>query len=116
MPDKIHFAIDLDGTLLEYDGWKGEYHFGEPLPGAIEWVKAAVEAGHTVTIFTSRRQHKIVASKLEEMGFPKMKVTSQKQSNFTTIIDDRAFRFSSNGWWKVNPVEDVAAQAPWWKE
>lgn len=28
-------CVDLDGTLLDYNGWKGITHFGEARPGAI---------------------------------------------------------------------------------
>ena len=29
-------AVDLDGTLLEYNGWKGEAHYGNPISGMRE--------------------------------------------------------------------------------
>ena len=29
-------AVDLDGTLAEYDGWKGEDVIGDPLPDMAE--------------------------------------------------------------------------------
>jgi hypothetical protein len=29
-------AVDLDGTLLEYNGWKGEAHYGNPIEGQTE--------------------------------------------------------------------------------
>lgn len=29
-------AVDLDGTLAEYDGWKGSAHIGNPVPKMVE--------------------------------------------------------------------------------
>ncbi len=31
-------AVDLDGVLSKYDGWKGPNHFGDPIPGAKEFL------------------------------------------------------------------------------
>lgn len=30
-------AIDLDGVLAQYDGWNGVDHFGDPIPGAVDF-------------------------------------------------------------------------------
>ena len=32
----MKIAIDLDGTLAEYDGWKGIDNIGKPIKGAVE--------------------------------------------------------------------------------
>lgn len=47
-------SIDFDGTLAEYDGWKGHDHTGKPLPGAIWALKVFQHNGYEVEIFTSR--------------------------------------------------------------
>jgi hypothetical protein len=47
-------AVDLDGVLNAYDGWKGEEHWPEPRPGAGEFLRALEEAGFSVCIFTTR--------------------------------------------------------------
>ncbi|TXI06504.1 MAG: hypothetical protein E6Q76_09640, partial [Rhizobium sp.] len=46
-------AVDLDGTLAAYDGWKGSDHFGDPLPGAAEFLKDLAQT-HRILIFTTR--------------------------------------------------------------
>jgi hypothetical protein len=48
-------AIDLDGTLAEYDGWKGPRHIGEPRPYSIWALKCFKDNGWEVEIFTSRQ-------------------------------------------------------------
>jgi hypothetical protein len=47
-------GIDLDGTLAEYDGWKGSRHIGEPIPLMLKRVKKWLEEGKEVKIFTAR--------------------------------------------------------------
>jgi hydroxymethylpyrimidine pyrophosphatase-like HAD family hydrolase len=47
-------AVDFDGTLATYDGWKGVDHLGEPVEEMIQRVQAELDAGSAVTIFTAR--------------------------------------------------------------
>jgi hypothetical protein len=49
-----HILVDLDGTLAEYDGWKGPTHVGKPIPKMVERVKAWLAEGREVRIFTAR--------------------------------------------------------------
>lgn len=46
-------CVDLDGVLLTYDGWKGPDHFGEPRPGAAEFMAELRRSAHVV-VFTTR--------------------------------------------------------------
>lgn len=46
-------CVDLDGVLARYEGWKGEDHFGEPLPGAVEFTRRLAEYARVV-VFTTR--------------------------------------------------------------
>lgn len=47
-------AVDFDGTLATYDGWKGTEHLGDPVSDMIAKVKAELAAGSEVFIFTAR--------------------------------------------------------------
>ena len=47
-------GVDLDGTLAEYDGWRGENHIGKPVPLMVERVKQWISEGKDVRIFTAR--------------------------------------------------------------
>jgi len=47
-------AVDLDGTLAQYDGWKGIDHIGDPLPGAKEFLTALKDKGYSIEIYTTR--------------------------------------------------------------
>jgi hypothetical protein len=51
---RLTIAVDLDGTLAHYDGWKGQREIGAPLPGAREALEQLVAAGHRVMVYTCR--------------------------------------------------------------
>ena len=68
-----YVAIDLDGTLAEYNGWKGLDHIGEPKPharSALEAVKE--ETDLKIIIYTCRAENglKRVRDWLEENSIP----------------------------------------------
>ena len=47
-------CVDLDGVLADYSmGWKGVDHIGDPLPGAVEFLKKLGKK-YSVVIFTTR--------------------------------------------------------------
>lgn len=47
-------AVDLDGVLAKYDGWRGIEHIGDPIPGAVEFTKALKAIPVRVVIHTTR--------------------------------------------------------------
>jgi hypothetical protein len=47
-------GVDLDGTLAQYDGFKGPLIIGDPIPKMLERVKGWLASGITVKIFTAR--------------------------------------------------------------
>lgn len=47
-------GVDLDGTLAEYNGWKGAGYIGKPIPKMVERVKNWLDDGKDVRIFTAR--------------------------------------------------------------
>src|SRR5437879_6394361 len=47
-------AVDFDGTLATYHGFKGVEELGEPIPAMVQKVKRALAEGAEVTIFTAR--------------------------------------------------------------
>jgi hypothetical protein len=47
-------GVDLDGTLAQYDHWRGIEHIGEPVPAMLERVKGWLAEGKDVRIFTAR--------------------------------------------------------------
>ena len=53
-------CIDLDGTLIHYEEWQGEEHFGHLLPGASDATKILHEKGWYIIIYTTRANKSIL--------------------------------------------------------
>lgn len=51
-------AVDLDGTLARYDGWKGIHHIGEPFPGARAFMSGLCGRFHVI-VYTTRTNYRI---------------------------------------------------------
>lgn len=60
------FAVDLDGTIATYNGWKGILNIGEPILGAVEFVRRLSKKGRVI-IFTARLNRK--ENKLDDTNF-----------------------------------------------
>lgn len=98
-------AVDLDGTLAQYVGWKGPTHIGEPVPAMLERVKAWLEEGQQVKIFTARvacfepyrsEVIKAIHEWLETHGLPRLDITNVKDMLMIELWDDRAVQVEKN--------------------
>lgn len=107
-------AVDFDGTLAHYDGWKGD-ELGAPIPKMLERVKRWIAQGKTVKIFTARvgatglltsvsvddqafadHQRKIIQDWcVAHIGVP-LEVTATKDFGMIELWDDRAVGLESN--------------------
>ena len=107
-------GVDLDGTLAEYDRWRGVEHIGAPIPAMVERVKRWLAEGHEVRIFTARisgergiiggaeRTIKPDESRLlierwcqEHLG-QVLKITCMKDFGMIELWDDRAVQVEAN--------------------
>jgi hypothetical protein len=96
-------AVDLDGTLAHYDGWKGAEHIGEPVPKMAERVRKWLREGKDVRIFTARcsgadRDYNVAiirdwCIKHFTVDLP---VTSEKDFGMVEFWDDRAVQIIPN--------------------
>lgn len=103
-------AVDLDGTLAHYDGWKGVGHIGAPIPAMVERVKEWLEDGKTVKIFTARvhgHGAPLVGGGKEDAITPikewcqrhigrSLEVTNVKDFGMIELWDDRAVQVEAN--------------------
>jgi hypothetical protein len=93
-------AVDLDGTLAHYDGWKGAAMIGDPVPAMAERVRKWLAEGRDVRIFTAR------AGVLEQVGFVEawcekhfgviLPITDRKDFGMIELWDDRCVRVIPN--------------------
>lgn len=103
-------GVDLDGTLAEYDGWKGVDHVGRPVSLMLSRVKSWLEIGHPVygevevRIMTARVSHPadydealaaVRAWCIEHLGVA-LEVTNEKDFGMLELWDDRAVQVEAN--------------------
>jgi hypothetical protein len=101
-------GVDLDGTLAEYHGWKGEKHIGAPVAAMVERVKRWRAMGIEVRVFTARvyadgGDARDVAEVrgyierwcLEHLG-EVLPVTNLKDYGMVELWDDRAVQIIPN--------------------
>lgn len=111
IPSGGWIGVDLDGTLAHYDGvWKGEDVIGEPIPAMLLRVKAWLEAGVTVKIFTARvaghgitdlRGHVVdaitpIQDWCEQHLGQALEITNVKDYGMFRLYDDRAIQVEMN--------------------
>lgn len=110
-------AIDLDGTTCKYDGHYVHNKPGDPLEGALNFVKKLQERGHEVVVFTVRSNATRVQRHLITHGFPKLRVTKVK-FGFDVLLDDRAINFPGPQFYADTDQAVAAIEnfKPWWKK
>lgn len=137
MSSKGWIGVDLDGTLAEYNGWKGAGHIGAPIKPMVERVKRWLAEGRDVRIFTARvyapdyfeptdenaeryremmdRRHDAKKAKiaidrfcLEHFG-RELEVTCTKDYGMLEVWDDRAVQVIPNSGIRVDGMEALAA-------
>lgn len=105
MSNKGWIGVDLDGTLAEYDSWRGADHIGKPIPLMLDRVKGWVAANQEVRIFTARvggafeeaeaARPVIEAWILKHVGHP-LRVTCVKDYGMIELWDDRCIQVIPN--------------------
>jgi hypothetical protein len=100
-----YIAVDLDGTLAQYNGWKGPEHIGEPVPLMVERVKKWLAEGQEVKIFTARvaksNPDRLAATIAINTWSKKhigkiLEVTAEKDYGMIALWDDRCVQVIPN--------------------
>ena len=97
-------AVDLDGTLAQYDGWKGIGHIGCVIPEVANAMERAQAEGAEVHLFTARvsdpedaaEAHQVISKWAEANHFNFASITAVKHKFFTEFWDDRAIQVIKN--------------------
>lgn len=114
-------AIDLDGTLLQYDGWKGDAHYGEPIAGMKEVLERVRAAGWTIVIWTTRSGDGAIRAHLAKHHIPFDYLNknphgppSDSPKVFADVyLDDRALRFEGS---TDGLAEKILNAEPWFEK
>lgn len=93
-------GVDFDGTLAEFDIWRGPDHVGRPIQTMVDRVKHWLENDQEVRIFTARANlpDSVVAIEnfcLKVFG-RRLPVTNQKDYLMVELWDDRAIQVIPN--------------------
>jgi len=111
-------CIDVDGTLLEYDGFRGEEVLGKPLPSAAEATKQLKEDGWTIIIFTTRGNTDFIANYLKEHDIVFDHINENpnnpKGSNMgkpiaEVYVDDRGLTFTGSWEGMANKINNFVS-------
>lgn len=98
--DKSWVGFDLDGTLAEYDGWKGIEFIGKPIPSMVDRVKQYLSDGQNVKIFTARacddEAIPFVKEWLTVHGLGELEITNVKDFHMVKLYDDRCVQVVEN--------------------
>jgi len=98
-------AIDFDKTLAQYESGDIDRHgygsVGDPLPGAIAFLKTMKKAGFNIKILSARAAEPVGKKAIEkwvEKYAPGLVdgVTHEKLPGFDVYIDDRAIHFDGD--------------------
>lgn len=101
---KKTICVDLDGTILSYDGYKGPDIFGEPLPGARRAMEMLKEYGFEIIIHTCRRETDLISAALKKYDIPFDSINMNRAHPNDVpgkpwanhYVDDRAIEFKGD--------------------
>lgn len=117
--EKKTICIDFDGVIAQYEGWKGEDVFGEPVDGVQTALEVLKKNGYTIIIYTTRSANAKLKKYLEKNSIPYDYINenpdqpegSNKGKPIADVyIDDRAICFRGN--WKYT-LEEIAMFKPY---
>jgi hypothetical protein len=91
-------GVDLDGTLAEYHGWKGQDDIGQPIAEMVCRVEAWLAAGVDVRIFTARASgdHGPIQRWCAWNIGSVLPITNVKDMKMIELWDDRAVQIVTN--------------------
>ena len=96
-------GVDMDGTLAQYDGFKGVDRIGPPITAMVDRVKRMLAKGKQVRIFTARisadetgkARSAIEAWSKRYLGVA-LPITDVKDAHMEELWDDRAVQVEAN--------------------
>lgn len=100
-------GFDFDGTLAEYDGWKGVEHIGKPIERMVLVARLLNWMGRKIKILTARvaprkdgdggdKARKYVEEWCEKnLGFVP-EITHEKDASMVALFDDRVVAVEQN--------------------
>ena len=120
MPEQRVLAVDFDGVIANYDGWKGDDHFGTPLPGVAEALQELKKRGWLIVIWTTRGNVEQLRNYLNCFGIPYDSINEVSSREYAkqkisadVYLDDRGLRFE--GVWSAKLIDEIDHFKTWWE-
>lgn len=113
-------CLDFDGVIIPYKPWSGVEVFPEPLEGIMESTKKLKQYGHTIIIFTCRKEVEYIHQFLKKYDilydfinyYPEQHPeTNQHKPIADVYIDDKGLTFQ--GKWDDIFIEQILNFKPW---
>jgi len=95
-------AVDFDGVLAEYDGWKGEENLGSPRGDVVSVLRLLRQEGWKIVVHTTRSELHIrdylVKHDIpyDEINHNSSYMNAGSKPVATVYWDDRALRYSGD--------------------
>jgi hydroxymethylpyrimidine pyrophosphatase-like HAD family hydrolase len=90
-----NICFDFDGTLAEYDSWRGHGKFGELDPRAIRLLRNLANRGFRIVVLTARKETEFIKTYLDKNKVKVAEVTNVKPIALA-YIDDRAVEWKGD--------------------
>lgn len=117
MATQGYVAVDLDGTLAQYDGWQGPGRIGPPVPRMLLRVHRWLARGEDVRIFTARVGNRSAADAEVEVEAIKawcrehvgreLPITATKDYMMRELWDDRCVQVIPNTGRRADGNDDL---------
>lgn len=110
--NRLTIAVDFDGVLHKYDGWKGPEHLDEPYPWAQEFLERCNELNYEVMIHTTRDRALVEGWLAKHRLINLVSGIMNEKPPAIAYVDDRGVRFDPND---MDKVFSQIIKYPWWK-
>ena len=109
-------AVDFDGVLADYDGWKGAEVLGKPRSDVVEVLRILRNEGWKIVVHTTRADKEIngylrkYAIPYDEINRNSSYRNSGSKPVATVYWDDRALRYTGNAF---NDLQGIRGFRTW---
>jgi hypothetical protein len=112
-------AVDLDGTVLDYDGNCGKDKFGNRISGIVSELQKVRDAGWKIVVWTCRPVTPALKVHLKKNKIPYDYINDHpwngdgpRKIHATVYLDDKGVSFNGN---TTGLADQIINFAPWWR-
>ncbi|MBE3577259.1 MAG: hypothetical protein IMX00_06165 [Limnochordales bacterium] len=125
MARALTLCVDFDGTITEYERYRGRGVFDPPIPGAAETLRRLKAEGWRIIIYTTRSETEEIAAYLREHGIPFDGINKDEEGPpgvqpgkpaADVYVDDRAVAFRGDWETAYRQIYELLAWKKEWKE